>query len=96
MSATEGLLQVSISILKQVNGGKIQQIKSFYENLTEHQRGPSSGMACQSTQGQSQLTNGMHLTITDALVETRLLVGGDFGPEGARANGRAGNKNIQE
>ena len=96
MSATEGLLQVSIPILKQVNGGKIQQIKSFYENLTEHQRGPRSGLACQSTQGQGPLTNGRHLTITDVLVDTRPMVGGKFGPGGARAIGRKGHQNIQE
>ena len=49
-----------------------------------------------NTQGQSQLTNGRQLTIQDGLVPTRNLVGGDFGPGGARTNGRGGHKNLPE
>ena len=96
MRATEGQLQAENSTLKQVKVGKIEQVRSFYENLIEHQRGPHSSLAAKSTQGQSPLTNGRQLTISDGLVPTRNLVGGDFGPGGARTNGRGGDKNLQD
>ena len=85
----------TIPTLKQPNGGEIKEIARFYENLSEHQ----------STYGQSPLTNEKHQNNSDELklsqemaMRTSPLVGGNFGPEGGRANGREveGYKNSQE